>query len=394
MRSVVVQSGRNPYAADVPPTPPSSADPVIGDSAAKVDTAPDPNFDYDLDAIERRLAAFDSATKRLAKTVSTVEPQPAAPTTASFHPSSDRNDIASGLRPAVAASAPTTGALARRSAGAPRPSFTSSYGRPQVAPTIPAPVRTPTAATRRPPANASDMENLIPQPSLPARRNRRWLWPSVVGFVGIAALGSLYLASSFPVCPEGVVVARTVAVAAPIAGILSVVSAPVGATVKAGDIIGRVDRPANIALGEPEHHSDVTAPVDGAVADRLVAVGRQVAEGEHLLTLALPNTAVVVASLPTSAANRVAIGDRVEVTLIADHRSVDGTVARVLAPGEQLDGVRAASTVADLRPQLVIDLDPAPLPAHVGQGVRVSVLGPRPGPVRLFLYRLRGVLPF
>ena len=78
---------------------------------------------------------------------------------------------------------------------------------------------------------------------------------------------------------------------------------------------------------------------------------------------------------------------------MAEQRCVDGTIARILPPGEQIDGSKLPSSVSDLRPQLVINLDPSPEPLRAGQGVRVTVLGPRPGALRLLLYRIRGYLP-
>ena len=262
-------------------------------------------------------------------------------------------------------------------------SGTSTIGRPQIAPTSPPPPPIPTT----PVADAA----AAPRPTTRQSRRRSLL---IGGAIVVAlVLGLLSLPGMFPVCPEGEVISRTVAVESPANGVLAALTVPVGTAVKAGDVIGHVDHPANVALGEPEKRVDIKAPIDGSVAVRLIAVGRQVTQGDGLLSLALPNTAAVVASLPTAVANRVAIGDRVEVSLIAENRVVDGTIARVLAPGEQIDGSKSPSSVADLRPQLVIELDPSPEPLRAGQGVRVTVLGPRPGALRLLLYRIRCYLP-
>ncbi|MEK7414503.1 MAG: HlyD family efflux transporter periplasmic adaptor subunit, partial [Planctomycetota bacterium] len=306
----VVQTRLRQYAAAVSDTPvPSPQALAPGTTSSGVR----PKAASNLDDLERRLEAFDQATKRLARTVAPAEARiPTQMPASEFIAARDGSkDEPSGLRPAVSGQSPTTGALtARRSQAVGRPGFTSTIGRPQITPVSPSPpIQLPTPTAR--PATA--MPHTMRTP-------RRWPLLALGLVAGAIGIGLLLLPGMFPVCPEGEVVARTVAVESPANGVLAALTIPVGTAVKTGDVIGRIDHLANVALGEPEKCVDIKAPVDGSVAVRLVAVGRQVAQGDTLLSLALPNTAAVVASLPVAAASRVAVGDRVEVSLIAENR--------------------------------------------------------------------------
>lgn len=349
-----------------------------------------------LDDLERRLAAFESATRRLTRTVGSVAPPstggglPPADPAADGGSSGSREakplaapagDISS-LRPAVAVAAPVTGALTARErrGGTARTGFTSVHGRPNVSP------------ARIPEAPGQGASPAAPATAFPSPRRRIWRrWVLAACAAALMAL-ALALPRLFVVCPDGAVVAPSRTVTAPGFGVLAPGAAAIGQTVAAGQVLAAITTPPATGLDKPGTSIDVVSPVAGAVRARAVSPGQQVQPGQVLYRIALPAEPTVVASLPSAATGRVAPGDRVEVLLIGESRTVDGTVRRILEPGAREEGIEEQR--GDSRGLLLIELDPAGRQPLLGQGARVTVIGPRPGPLRLALLRLRGMLPW
>jgi hypothetical protein len=320
----------------------------------------------ELQELERRVAAFTSATQRLTSTLATDPPPRPAPgeETPAPAPSAVHDEPISGLRPAVATDLPATGALTARRRSEGGTSFTSAHGRPHL-----------------------DVQPAAPPSHRLAAPRRRWQWWHAALAVGGAALlvmALVVVTSRFPVLPEASVVANTITITAPGHGVLAAVLRPIHATVRQGEPLLTWAPPPGSA-GEPR---PLTSPADGQVVGLHLSAGRQAMPGEPLVDLALPGTARVVARLPESLVGRIARGDRCEIRLIGENAVVGGTVDAVLAGGETLPGLAAAG-----HPRLVVALDPAPTAPQPGLGARVAVLGPNPGLLRQMAYRLRQLGP-
>lgn len=170
----------------------------------------------ELAELERRLAAFDSATKRLSNTVETAGSETGSSSRPSSgnRPSAARKpssgDDISALRPAISASDNTpTGALtARRRASSEQatPGFTSVFGRPSI----------PTA---QPAATATAATTGLQAPTGPTRRPARWRLPAAV------LAGALLVAA-------GALAIRPESSSAAVAGTLTRLAASIPGTVR------------------------------------------------------------------------------------------------------------------------------------------------------------------
>ncbi len=357
---------------------PETDDPMLPTSSV----APGAAAGEGLDDLERRLAAFENATKRLNRTVAGAEdPAPPPPQRPATRRLSDngfaRGEEISGLRPAVQAMAPQTGALTARarSPSATAPSFTSVHGRPSVAPAHapPLPPAAPATGSRR----------------LFKRRYLRF----AVAVAGVCALGLLMqLPRSFPTFANGSIIAPAVEVRSPIFGTLAESAKAVGSAVAAGEVLGQVGTPPATGLDRPGTRAEILAPAAGTISARLVAPGQQVQTNDLLFRITLPGTAAAIAPIPASALGRVAVGDRAEVLLISERRIVEGTVLRLIPAGES--GGPDLTVGDDPRARILIMLDPQAAEPKIGLGARITVIGPRPGILRLTMLRLRGILPW
>ncbi|MBN8526259.1 MAG: hypothetical protein J0M02_13075 [Planctomycetes bacterium] len=331
-----------------------------------------------LDDLERRLASFESATKRLNRNVGGMqEPEPATvghsspprPATRRLSESgAPRSDDISGLRPAVQAQGPQTGALTARNrpAGAPTasatPGFTSAFGKPSIAvvPTHPA---TNAHAAREPRTT---------QPPAWHRIGR-------LGWIAIGAGAALLL--FLAVLPRlfttvgAAVWADEVRVVADRTGSVDAVLAGTFATVEAGQALARIGG------------VDLRAPESGTVVRPLVTTGVRIAAGEPVAVLARPGSTRIVAVQPTG--TRVAVGDAVRIELMSERRSIDGSVEQVLPAGSP--GPWTGNGPPPDR--LVIVAMPSPHPVQLGQSARVTILG-APTAGRQLLFALRQVLPW
>jgi biotin carboxyl carrier protein len=332
--------------------------------------------DPGLDDLERRLAAFESATKRLNRTMAkTVTPRPGLDPAPSAKPGTRRltdddsgsgrlrqqQQEISGLRPAMAVDGPQTGALTARSrAGGgdvpATPGFTSKFGKPAI------PVLPPTSTQ---PVDRTSARHARPRP--------RWHWV-LVGIAAAVFLGLLALPRFFPVLPDAAVWAELRMVVTSTAGKVETVPVRVGDQVSAGQVLARVGS------------TDITSPIDGTVARLLASPGTRLAIGETVAEVALPETRRIVVALPGSL--DVTVGERVRIALLGENRTIDGNVELVLAAGAP--GPWTSSGPAPRR--AVLQPAPSPLPLGLGQGARVTIIGATPG--RHLLHALREMLPW
>lgn len=338
-----------------------------------------------LDDLERRLASFENATKRLNRTVGGIaDPEPTAtpghtspprPATRRLSESgAPRGEEISGLRPAVQLQGPQTGALTARARGGPAtgtlagtPGFTSAFGKPAIAmsaandaSTGAMPLRTPTGMVRR---------DRIDRPGL---SRSSWI---VIGCCVALLMFLALLPRAFSKLGSAAVWADERSVMTTHAGLVDAVPIRVGDTVEAGRSLARI---AN---------QDITAPSTGTVSRLQVSPGMRIAPGEMVAVLALPESIRVVAALPDGI--DAAIGDRVHVNLLGEGRSIGGSVELVLAAG-------AAGPWSDnSQPprRIVIHTDHSPRQVQLGQGARVTLLG-APTAGRQLLFALRQVLPW
>lgn len=346
--------------------------------------APAAGSDQLLDDLERRVAAFDSATKRLQRNVDpasgareAVVPVAAPPqlmatggeSSASRHAMVFGEDP-SGLRPAVSTPAPVTGALTarRRSSegGGASPGFTSAFGKPTI-PVLP---------------GAEPTTQPVPQTVLTTRRAQRPLpwWArrrsAVILGIAVVLLALAVLSRSFRELPSGEVWAETVRCQAPVGGVVASINVQVGGTIAAGAPLARI--------GETQ----VPTPRDGVVTRLLSSAGNRIAAGEPIAELALPATLRIIVGLPS--AGYAKDGDRVSVRLLGEDRTIGGMVEHVFTQNEAGPGSDRSSAVA----RAVIVLDPSPVPPRIGRGAAVTLLGSDPGPLTQTMFALRRMLPW
>lgn len=347
------------------------------------DDAPtSPAGEASLDDLERRLASFENATKRLSRNVggmSDPAPQPmeapghASPPRPATRRLSDsgmpRGDEISGLRPAVQLPGPQTGALTARNrqgggpaAAAATPGFTSAFGKPSIA-----------VAPAHPATAAHTARERRAAPASPLRRLGRGGWIALGA--GLAILLFLALLPRLFTTVGAAVWAEEVRVVADRAGSVDAVLAGTFAAVEAGQPLARIGG------------VDLPAPEAGTVVRPLVTPGVRIAAGEPVAVLARPGTTRIVAAQPAGA--RAAIGDAVRIELVSERRSIDGSVERVLAAGAP--GPWSGNGPPPDR--LVIVAMPSPRPVQLGQSARVTLLG-APGAGRQLLFALRQVLPW
>lgn len=332
-----------------------------------------------IDDLERRLAAFDSATQRLSRTIDTVETKAGESSRASSAkrhavlaaPTPISGDEISALRPAVSAASPPTGALTARrrsEGGAPTPGFTSAHGKPAI-PAIPAAAPAPAPAAAAAPPAAGPAKT---------RSGRRSLVIAGIA-IGAAVLGALALVRAFREIPEAYVWAATSTMNAPAAGTVAGIAAQVGATVATGSTLLRIAGPAGDA-------ATVSAPAERIVTRLLVANGTRVAAREPLCTLADPATLRVVVPLPGPSS--LAVGDRVRIRLLGEDRRLYGTVESVRLRGEPTPLAEPPQQPA----HALILVDPGPIRPALGQGAMILPLGDDGNGRRALLW-LRELLP-
>lgn len=320
-----------------------------------------------LDDLERRLASFENATRRLGRTVSDIadpvttgHSSPPRPATRRLSESgAPRGEEISGLRPAVASQGPQTGALTARSrSGAgPTPGFTSAFGKPAI-PEVP----TPTPAQHSERVYHTEVRAQV--------RQLRWRWIAV-GCGSVTLLALLLLPRLFPILRDGAVWAEESNANANTSGLVASIPIRVGDHVVAGQELLRIANAPQLA----SH--------DGTVVRLFVSVGQRLAAGEALASLAKPPVRVV-ASLPASLTPL--IGDRVRVRLLGEDRWIDAAVEAVLGAGSA-----GAGNVAQRR--VVLLPAPSPQPLLLNQGAQSMLLGP-PSTGRQLLAAIRLALPW
>lgn len=321
-----------------------------------------------LDDLERRLASFENATRRLGRTVSDIaEPvttghsSPPRPATRRLSESGvPRGEEISGLRPAVASQGPQTGALTARSrSGAgPTPGFTSAFGKPAI-PEVP----TPTPAQHSEQVFRAEFRAAQAQP-------KRWRWIAI-GCGCVAILALLLLPRLFPILRDGAVWAEESNANANVSGQVASIPVRVGDHVVAGQELLRIANAPQLA------------PHDGTVVRLFVSVGQRLAAGEALASLAKPPVRVV-ASLPASLTPL--IGDRVRVRLLGEDRWIDAAVEMVLEAG-------SAGAGSATQRRVVLLPAPSPQPLLLNQGAQSMLLGP-PSSGRQLLAAIRLALPW
>lgn len=329
-----------------------------------------------LDDLERRLASFESATKRLNRNVGGMqEPEPATvghsspprPATRRLSESgAPRSDEISGLRPAVQAQGPQTGALtARNRQGVgDTPGFTSKFGKPAIA-LVPATTTTPAA---QPLPSTAPTSRRVPH------RRARLRWALTIGGCAIL-LVLLLLPRAFTTLGNAMVWADEQRVTASASGPVEAVPVRVGNTVTAGQELARIAG------------ASCPAPAAGTVVRLLATPGMRIAAGEPVAVLAAPGTTRIVAVLPSSVT--VEIGHRVQINLLGERRDLGGSIEQVLASGAAGPWASGGQPPA----RIVIQPDPSPLPVQLGQGARVTLLG-APTTWRQLLFAIRQVLPW
>jgi hypothetical protein len=336
-----------------------------------------------LDDLERRLASFESATKRLNRSVgslSDAEPTAAPGHTSPPRPSTrrlsesgaPRGEEISGLRPAVQLQGPQTGALTARARSgtgtlAGTPGFTSAYGKPAIA-IAPIAEAATAAMSARPPTGAVRHD---------ANRHKGLSRGTWIGCACVLAL-ILFLAllpRVFAKLGSAAVWADERNVFATQSGVVDAVPVRVGDTIEAGLPLARI-------AGQ-----DLMAPSTGTVSRLLVSPGMRIAPGEMVAVVAIPGTTRVVAALPDGV--EAMVGDRVHVKLLGEGRSIDGSVELVLAAG--VAGPWSDNGQPPNR--VVIQTDTSLRQIQLGQGARVTLLG-APTAGRQLLFALRQVLPW
>lgn len=315
-----------------------------------------------LDDLERRLASFESATRRLGRTVSDIaEPghsSPPRPGTRRLSESgAPRSEDISGLRPAVASQGPQTGALTARSRQA-AGGFTSAHGRPSVTAIV------------------------APQPAVtapePVRAGYR---PSRPGLIIAAAAVLLplmllmwLLPRLYPRIDNARVAYNTTVLSSDRVGIVQTIVATAGRPIRKGDPLLRLH-------GLDGSSVELAATTDGQVL-RLAAPGQPVAVGELLAEIAIDGHPHIDAPVSVSLASSLAVGTRVEVRLIGGAPAIGGTVQSI-GPSED---------EGDPRQYLHIAPDPGIVVPVAGQGASVLIIGTNPGPLTALLFWLRGLL--
>jgi hypothetical protein len=336
-------------------------------------TARSTRSENSLDDIERRLQAFEHATRRLsrampeqAKTRTPAPiPTPADPTTGSGRrpvrdllpaESQPRGEEISGLRPAVAGP-PQTGALTARSraGGQATPGFTSKIGKPAI----------PLAAA--PPVDAG------PPPARTGRVQRRRRRTILLALAALPVVGLLALPRLFAPLGGATVWAETRSVAADSSGVVEAVHVRFNDAVAVGAPLARI-------AGR-----EVVSPADGEVQRLMIANGARLVAGDPIAEIALAGTRRVVAPLPAGV--EAAPGARASVRLLGEGRWIDGTVELVVTDG----AARGWPGGGALR-HAVIHPDPSLTPPDLGQGAQIVLVGSSPG--RQLLYALRRLLPW
>ena len=324
-----------------------------------------------LDDLERRLASFESATKRLGRTVGGISEAAALSSGAVGHASPPRratrrfdepdHEEISGLRPAVAAQGTQTGALmARNRGGGATPGFTSAYGKPAI--------------------QLGTRSVAAPGPGTPVVRPSIWrsftIQQRLALGVGAALLLLLvFLPRLFPVLPDAAVWAEEQSVRATSSGTVETMQVRVGDMVTAGQVLAKIDS------------ADQPSPFAGTVARLLTSTGARIAAGEPLAVVALPATRRVIVVLPPGLTPGV--GDRARIELLGEGRMIEGAIELVLAAGEP-----GPWTGPGVPPNRAVLLPaPAPVPPRLGQGARVVLMG-APTPGRQLLAALRRMLPW
>lgn len=320
-----------------------------------------------LDDLERRLASFENATRRLGRTVSDIadpvttgHSSPPRPATRRLSESgAPRGEEISGLRPAVASQGPQTGALTARSrsGNGPTPGFTSAYGKPAIA-LVPA--ATPVATDRHATGKVQPTQRL------------RYI---AIGAGAALVVALLLIPRAFTNLGNAAVWAEEVRITTSASGPVDSVPVSVGSQISAGQVL------ALIAGAE------VKASQTGTLLRLFVSPGMRIAAGEPIALLALPGSARIVAALPEGV--DAAIGHRVRITLLGEGRSIDGAVEQVLAAGAPGPSIGGGQPPA----RLVIQADPSPQQLLLGQGAKVTLLG-APTAGRQLLFAIRQVLPW
>ena len=331
------------------------------------DAPPGATAGQGLDDLERRLAAFENATKRLNRTVAEAEdPTPSPPPRPATRRLSDsgfaRGEEISGLRPAVAMAnqGPQTGALtARTRMQAPAPGgFTSMHGRPNIPPAAPVPPPSPYGSA-----------------AAPHRRRTLGLTVYIISSAIVAVLFMFVaLRSSFARLPDGMLTADSSVVTTTTGGTISDLAIQIGQAVEAGQQLALIG-------GTP-----LLAPRRGTVSRVVVPNKTLVAGGETICELTHPESLRVVVEIPAgrSATN----GERVHLEMLGGQTS-GGMIEAILPAGSASHGLTSSGAT-----RAVILLDPTPLPLRAGQTVRVTPLGsPQPSSLRQALFAVKQMLP-
>ncbi|MHB8620222.1 MAG: efflux RND transporter periplasmic adaptor subunit [Chloroflexota bacterium] len=181
-----------------------------------------------------------------------------------------------------------------------------------------------------------------PEPK--ARRSRRRILVPlavVVVLVAAAAGFDLYWQGAHYVSTDNAQVAgQPVSVGSLNAGRVVAVRTTVGATVRRGDVLARVELPSKVRtlqngtpelrfLGAADQRVNITSPMNGVVIAVPAAVDATVSQGEPLVTLIDPAQLWVTANIDENQVSRLRVGQRAEVHLDALNATLSGQVVQL-----------------------------------------------------------------
>jgi len=306
-----------------------------------------------VDDLERRLASFEAATRRLKETVGDrrfdkLRRDELKDSGARHLP----GDLSSGLRPGIFAPNKQTSALLPHARGQAVPGFTSAFGKPAVA----------LMPSTQPPTGRASVGN-----------RRRWQWAIIAGLFALGLLIAT-LPRRFPVLPDAGVWADAVTVNTISSGETTIVPIRVGDPVKQGQLLARIGG------------SEVTSPVEGVVGRLLVSVGTRLKGAEPVAEIVLPSSRRIVVALPGNLSPTV--GDLVRIDLLADQRTIDGNIEQILLAG--VPGPWISDGASPRR--AIIQPAPSPLPISLRQGARVTIIGSTP--LKRLAFAVRDMLPW
>ncbi|MEO7019679.1 MAG: HlyD family efflux transporter periplasmic adaptor subunit [Ktedonobacteraceae bacterium] len=148
---------------------------------------------------------------------------------------------------------------------------------------------------------------------------RRILIPVFVFIALIAVAGSagfwVYNGYEYYQTDDAQVSGQVLNVSAPAAGTLTTLTAKIGQTVNAGDVLGTITLPSSGAKSAVT--VDITSPMDGTLVQVPAVQGQSVAPGMQLATLTNLNTMYITAYIDEGAINNVNVNQSVDIHIDA-----------------------------------------------------------------------------